>query len=533
MNLEMQNICKEFGPVAALQDVSFSIGPGEIHGLLGENGAGKTTLMNILSGNFPPTSGKIIIDGKEITDMTPQKSMEMKIRFIHQELNLCNDLKVYENMFLGEELANKAGMVDQKAEIKRAQEVLDSMNVSIDAKALVSELETAKKQLVEIAKALLFQSELIIMDEPTTALNNQEIENLFTIMRRLKAQNVSFIYISHKMPEIFAICDRYTVLRDGRFIETGLIKDIDEHQATELLIGKTFVDANLKEQQKPCIGKEVLLSVKNLSGETFHDISFDLHKGEVIAITGLQGAGSGELATALFGATEVTGGTVETKRGKLNTRSILNVMRHGVAMIPCNRKERGILPDLSIRDNNSMSYFTLLHKKTVISNKEETERFERNRNKMEIKIGSEKDPITALSGGNQQKVIVGRWLETNADVLIMDNPTQGIDVGAKYSIYRLILELAAQGKGILVFSTEFPEIYQIADRCMVMYKGHISGVLGREDMDEAGVMALSTGTTKAAVEELERSMRKPEETVGQKAEQETPAQDESKTEVRV
>ena len=494
MKLEMQKISKEFGPVLALQNVDFQMGAGEIHGLLGENGAGKTTLMNILSGNFPPTSGKIIIDGNEITNMTPQKSMEMKIRFIQQELNLCNDLKVYENMFLGEELTNKAGVIDKKTEIQRAQEVLDGMNVKIDAMALVSDLETAKKQLVEIAKALLFQSELIIMDEPTTALNNQEIENLFTIMRRLKGQGVSFIYISHKMPEIFTICDKYTVLRDGRFIETGFIKDINEHQATELLIGKTFVNANLKEQQEPCMGEEILMSVKGLTGETFENVSFDLHRGEVIAITGLQGAGSGELATALFGATPSKSGTVETRGGRLNTKSILNVMRHRVAMIPCNRKERGILPDLSIRDNNSMAYFTLLHKKLIIGNKEESSRFEKNRSKMEIKVGSEKDPITSLSGGNQQKVIVGRWLETDADVMIMDNPTQGIDVGAKYAIYKLILELAAQGRGVLVFSTEFPEIYQIADRCIVMYKGKINGSLEREELNEAGVMALSTGT---------------------------------------
>lgn len=500
MKLDMQGIRKEFGPVTALQDVDFHTGPGEIHGLLGENGAGKTTLMNILSGTFPPTSGKIVIDGKEITGMTPQKSKELKIRFIHQELNLCNDLKVYENMFLGEEITGKTGMVDKKAEITRAQEVLDSMNVKISATDMVAELETAKKQLVEIAKALLFQSELIIMDEPTTALNNQEINNLFGIMRGLKEQGVSFIYISHKMPEIFTICDKYTVLRDGTFIETGLIQDIDEHQATELLIGKTFVNANLKEQQEPCITQEVVLSVDGLSGETFEDISFELRKGEVIAITGLQGAGSGELATALFGATPVLGGSVRTSSGRLNTRSIKDVMRHGMAMIPCNRKERGILPDLSIRDNNSMSFFTLLHKKLLINNKEETDRFDRSRTKLEIKVGSEKDPITSLSGGNQQKVIVGRWLETRADILIMDNPTQGIDVGAKYSIYKLILELAAQGKSILVFSTEFPEIYQIADRCLVMYKGRISGILEREEMNETNVMALSTGTKREVLE---------------------------------
>lgn len=494
MKLDMQGIRMEFGPVTALHDVDFHVGPGEIHGLLGENGAGKTTLMNILSGTFPPTAGKIVIDGKEITGMTPQKSKEMKIRFIHQELNLCNDLKVYENMYLGEEITNKTGLVDKKAEIARAQEVLDGMGVKISATALVADLETAKKQLVEIAKALLFQSELIIMDEPTTALNNQEINNLFTIMRGLKEQDVSFIYISHKMPEIFTICDKYTVLRDGRFIETGLIRDIDEHQATELLIGKTFVNANLKELQEPCVGGEAVLTVEHLSGDTFEDVSFELHKGEVIAITGLQGAGSGELATALFGATPAKSGTVRTKKGVLNTRSIKDVMRHGMAMVPCNRKERGILPDLSIRDNNSMSFFTLLHKKLLINNKEETARFEKNRAKLEIKVGSEKDPITSLSGGNQQKVIVGRWLETEAKILIMDNPTQGIDVGAKYSIYKLILELAAQGKSILVFSTEFPEIYQIADRCLVMYKGRISGILEREEMSEANVMALSTGS---------------------------------------
>lgn len=493
MILDMQGVRKEFGPVIALQDVDFHIGPGEIHGLLGENGAGKTTLMNILSGSFPPTKGKIIIDGKEVTGMTPQKSKEMKIRFIHQELNLCNDLKVYENMFLGEELSLGAGLVDKKAEIKRAQEVLDSMHVTIDATALVADLETAKKQLVEIAKALLFQSELIIMDEPTTALNNQEITNLFEIMRKLKKQDVSFIYISHKMPEIFTICDNYTVLRDGYFIETGRIADIDEHQATELLIGKTFVNANLKEQQKPCVQDEIVLTVEGLSGDTFADVSFELRKGEVIAITGLQGAGSSELATALFGATPVRQGTVKTRRGKLNTRSIRDVMRHGVAMIPCNRKERGILPDLSIRDNNSMSFFTLLHKQILINNKAESGRFDKNQKRLEIKVGSEKDPITALSGGNQQKVIIGRWLETEADILIMDNPTQGIDVGAKYSIYKLILDLAAQGKSILVFSTEFPEIYQIADRCLVMYKGRINGSLNREEMNEANVMAISTG----------------------------------------
>lgn len=492
MFLEMKKIRKEFGPVIAVQDVDFSVGPGEIHGLLGENGAGKTTLMNVLSGTFPPTSGSIWIDGKEVTGMTPSKATEMKIRFIHQELNLCNDLKVYENMFLGEELMRN-GRIDKKEEIKRAQQVLVDMNTNISATALVEDLETAQKQQVEIAKALLFQSELIIMDEPTTALNNTEIEKLFAIMRELKAKGVSFIYISHKMPELFSICDKYTVLRDGCFIETGFFKDIDEQKATELLIGRAFVNANLKEGKPSTVQEEKLLTVKDLEGETFRNISFSLHKGEVVAITGLQGAGSAELATSLFGATPIKGGTITTKQGVLNTKSIKDVMKNGIAMVPCNRKERGILPDLSIRDNNSMAFFIIKHKKLFVKKKEEIARFLKNKAKMEIKVGSDKDPIVSLSGGNQQKVIVGKWLETDADVFIMDNPTQGIDVGAKYSIYKLILELASQGKGVLVFSTEFPEIYQIADRCLVMYKGEVRGELNREELTEANVMAYSTG----------------------------------------
>jgi ribose transport system ATP-binding protein len=494
----MKGICKGFGPVVAVRDVDFCVGPGEIHGLLGENGAGKTTLMNVLSGTFPPDQGKIVIDGNEVIGMTPKKAAQLKIRFIHQELNLCNDLKVYENMFLGEEITKKSGAIDKGVEISRATAVLKEMNSMVDAEALVDDLETAQKQQVEIARALLFQSELIIMDEPTTSLNNKEIEHLFTIMRRLKEQGVSFIYISHKMPELFAICDKYTVLRDGSFIDTGYFRGIDEKQATELLIGKTFVNANLKENQPLGVAEEVLLSVRDLGGDTFHDISFDLHKGEVVAVTGLEGAGSAELATALFGASPVHSGTAAVHSGNLNLKDILQVMKSGVAMVPCNRKERGILPDLSIQDNHSYAYFTAKHKGWLIDGKAEHRRFIKNQEKMGIKVGSEFDAITSLSGGNQQKVIVGRWLETDADVFVMDNPTQGIDVGAKYSIYQLIIELAAAGKGVLVFSTEFPEIYQIADRCLVMYKGRISGVLERAELTEANVMAYSTGVNKGA-----------------------------------
>lgn len=492
MFLEMKQISKEFGPVKALTDVSFSVGPGEIHGLLGENGAGKTTLMNVLSGTFPPTSGEILIDGKKIEHMTPRKSTMLGIRFIHQELNLCNDLTVYENMYLGEEILRNGCLINKKEMARRAQEVLDGMNVKISAVSVVSQLDQAQKQLVEIAKALLFRSELIIMDEPTTALNNHEIENLFEIMRALRQQGVSFIYISHKMPELFAVCDKYTVLRDGMFIQSGHFAEIDEHGATELLIGKAFVDANLKDNGCSPADTEVVLSVRGLTGKTFHDVSFELHRGEVIAVTGLQGAGSAELAEALFGASASTGEIVLNGR-RLKPVTIRNAMRSGIAMVPCNRKERGIFPDLSIQNNHSMAGF-VIRKGMAVHEKAERRSFEENRKKLEMKVDSPKDPITSLSGGNQQKVIVGRWLETDADVFIMDNPTQGIDVGAKYQIYKLIVELARQGKSILVFSTEFPEIWHIADRCIVMYKGRVNGDIPRSSLTEVSMMAYSTGS---------------------------------------
>jgi ribose transport system ATP-binding protein len=493
MTLEMRNISKSFGAVRALKNVPFDLGPGEVHGLLGENGAGKTTLMNILAGALQPDSGSIIINGKEVRGMTPHKANEYKIRFIHQELNLCNDLTVYQNMFLGEEYAKAGVIIRKKDEIAKAQEVLDFMRTGINAVAPAASLDTAQKQLVEIARALLFKSELIIMDEPTTALNNQEIENLFTIMRRLKSEAVSFIYISHKMPEIFTIADRYTVFRDGIFIQSGLIKDIDEHTAAELLVGKRFVTEHLKEHIPSPATDEAAFTVRHLCGDTFNDVSLAVHTGEIVVITGLQGSGKDEFAQALFGASPVKRGEIETKNGRLNLSAIKKVMRSGVAMIPRNRKERGIIPHLSIRNNMSLAYFTAIHRSLFISNNEEINRWTRNKQKLEIKGDSENDAITSLSGGNQQKVILGRWLEINAEVYILDNPTQGIDIGAKYAIYKLLHELAAQKKAIIVFSNEFPEIHQLADRCLVFYKGTINAAIRYNDLSEVAVMQYATG----------------------------------------
>ena len=493
MNLEMRHISKTFSAVRALDDVHFSVSPSSIHGLLGENGAGKTTLMNILAGTFSPDSGSIIIDGKEITHMTPSKAMQLKIRFIHQELNLCNDLKVYENMFLGNELYTKIHTVDKKEEIARAEKVLKDMHADIPAQALVDDLETAEKQLVEIARALLFQSELIIMDEPTTALNNEEIENLFHIMRNLKQQGVSFIYISHKMPELFAICDRYTVLRDGKYIQSGFFSDIDEKQATQLLIGGCFTSSDLYKNENKRIGEKTVLSVRNINSDNYSDISFDVRAGEICVITGLQGSGAADLALALFGAQSIKSGNVLLKDKEIKNKHINDVMKTGLAMVPRNRKERGIVPDLSILDNLSLAYFVAKDTGLFVSVKEKIKRFVQYKKQMAIKSDSPALPITSLSGGNQQKVIVAKWLAIDADVYLMDNPTQGIDIGAKFEIYKLIYDIARQGKAVIVFTNEYPEIRQLADTVLVLYKGRISGMLNRDNLSESTVMALSTG----------------------------------------
>lgn len=492
MFLEMKNITKKFGPVTAVDDVSFSVSEAEIHGLLGENGAGKSTLMNVLAGTFPQTSGEIYLDGNIIQGMTAKKAFSLGIGFVHQELNLINDLKVYENLFLGEELKNPWGTLNKKLMKERAKEVLTRMKLDIGPEMKVAYLDTSVKQLIEIARALLFDCKLIIMDEPTTALTNKEIDNLFDIMRDLRSQGVSMIYISHKMPELFTICDKYTVLRDGKFIQTGFFKDIDEKIATQLLVGRSIINEAI---HKPPVTGDVLLKVEALTCEKyFNDISFELKKGEVLAITGLHGDGRGELAEALFGARKIQSGKVSIAGKLINFKNIKNVMRNGIGMVPRDRKERSIIKDLSIVNNMSTAFFITNHKKLFIQKKQMDEIFERNQKSTEIKVGSRHDLITSLSGGNQQKVIISRWLEIDSDVYILDNPTQGIDVGAKFEIYKIINALAENGKSIIVFSSEFPEIYKVADRCLIMYKGHINAELNREQLNEVDVMYYATGS---------------------------------------
>ncbi len=499
MVLEMKNISKNFGGVQALSNVSFTVKDAEIHGLLGENGAGKSTLMNILAGTFPPSLGEIIIDGVNIEHMTTKKAKELGIRFVHQELNLVNDLKVYENLFLGEEIASKFGWLSKKQMMEKSKKVLSEINLNINLEEQVSNLDTSHKQLIEIAKALLFDCKLIIMDEPTTALTNKEIEHLFSIMLKMKNKGVSMIYISHKMPELFEICDKYTVFRDGKFIKSGYFKDINEKIATELLVGKSISTEDIVISDKTT--QDVVLKVSNITCEPFfRDISFDVKKSEVIAITGLHGDGRGELAEALFGVLKINSGSVFLNDKPLNFKNIKNVMNAGIGMVPRSRKERSIIKDMNIMDNLFISSFVHKSGGFFLGKNNQREQYKISREKTNIKAYSPDDLITSLSGGNQQKVILSRWLEVDSLVYILDNPTQGIDVGAKFEIYNIIHGLSNQGKSIIVFSAEFPEIYQVADRCIVMYKGRINKILNRDELNEMTIMYYATG---ANLEEIQ------------------------------
>lgn len=488
----MKDIVVDFGPVRAVDHVSITIGPGEVVGLLGENGAGKSTLMNALAGAISPTHGEVVIDGSRKTVSNVKVAAQLGIRFIHQELNLCNDLKVFENMFLGEELRRPTGLLDTTTMIARCREALGRMRTHINPETVVGNLQAAEKQLVECAKALLFKSQLIIMDEPSTALTTEETENLFETMRTLKSEGVSFIYISHKMPELFEICERYYVLRDGALVAEGKFAEVDDSSITELMIGRQLAH-DVFDDHTDNTRPEVLVKAENLSGPGFEDVNFELRAGEVLAITGLQGSGCGQLADVLFGAAPF-GGTLTVKGRRVRSGSnVRSFMRRGVAMVPRMRKERGIHNDLSIMDNHNMAYINARARTPWISKPAALKRYERERESLSIKANNPANPITSLSGGNQQKIIIGKWLEAEADVLLLDNPTQGIDVGTKFEIYHLILALAKREKAIVVFSAEPPEIRKVADVCLVMFKGRVNAVLERDQITERNLMFYSTG----------------------------------------
>lgn len=497
MYLQMSNITKSFSSTKALQDVSLTLEKGEILALMGENGAGKSTLMNILGGVIKPDKGSVHFDGKDITSINERDALRQGIRFIHQELSLINDLTVYENMFLGQEITKAFNMFINKKKMRtKAVEALSRVGLKdMNPDEEVGLLDTLHKQLIEIAKALLFNVRILILDEPTTALSEKEINNLFVIMRQLKSEGVCMIYISHKMPELFEICDRYLVLRDGKVVGEGNINEINESQATTMLVGQHISDIIEKESH---IGKPLLFAENLACKGYFRDVTFQLHEGEVLCFSGLQGDGRGELAEALFGSRKLTSGVVTLQGTLLKYNSIVATMRQGIGMVQRNRKERSIIRHMDVLDNLSIASMTYSLNDYVIRPKKQLDMFMKYRNLLDLKVGSPTHPITFLSGGNQQKIIISRWLELQSKVYIFDNPTQGIDVGAKFEIYRLINKLASTGVGIIVFTSEYPEIEKIGDQCIVMYEGRISKIFNRDEFDQTAIMHYATGANRKA-----------------------------------
>lgn len=487
--LSMKNICKSFNGIPVLKQVNLTIEKGEVHALLGENGAGKSTLMNILAGVFPADSGEVEFNGEKIRKMTVQQSEKLGIAFVHQELNLFNDLKVYENIFLMKEYKKKFGVLDKKRMIHEAQQLFTELGVDIDPEEKVEKLKTSQKQLLEISKALFFQAKLLILDEPTTSLNNDEVEHLFQIIRRLKEKGTAFIFISHKMPEIFQIANRYTVLRNGEFVKCGKISEVTQEEITGFMVGEKLSHQNVYQER---ILGENILELNRLTGHGFSDVDLTVKKGSIVGLTGLQGSGSSELLQGLFGAVPVVGGTLKVQGKECRIRSIQGAMKAGIAMLASNRKENSVIPDMSILENMYLSEQVLSARHLIISEEKETRRYEKYKKMLSIKAADPKNPITSLSGGNQQKVFVARWLNTEADILLLDNPTQGIDVGAKAEIYKLILELAEAGKTILINTLEIPELAKVADYCAVFYEGTIIKILQHEEINEKTVMLYST-----------------------------------------
>lgn len=496
--MTMNNIDKSFNGVSVLKKVTFHVAQGEIHALLGENGAGKSTLMNILGGVHPFDNGSIQINGEEVKITNPRAAQEYGINFIHQELNVVSDLRVYENMFLGSEIRTRYGFLKVDEMCQKTNEILAKLGVDIDPKEYVRNLETSYKQLIEISKALLHKSKLIIMDEPTTSLAEHEVKRLFGLMNNLKQSGVSIIYISHKLKEIKGVCDRYTVLRDGELVGNGSMEEENLDTITKLMVGKSISQERLI--QDHTFGSEVL-EVNNLSSPgSFSNISFTLKKGEIAGFTGLAGDGRTELFESLFGYRKSYTGEIKINNQLIKIDHPRKAVKAGLGLVPKDRKENAIIKDLSVIHNMSLSSIGHFERVGFIQEKLEKERFQYYKEKLNIKVHNPRITIDKLSGGNQQKVIIAKWLEVDTDIIIFDNPTQGIDIGAKQEIYHQIVSLAEQGKAVIILSSEAPEILKICHQIYVMFQGEITASFKGEGVTEDEIMSYATGSKREANE---------------------------------
>ena len=488
--VKMEHICKTFPGVKALDDVSFNLKPGEVMALLGENGAGKSTLMKILSGVYTKDEGTILIDGKEVPIMNQKVASEKGIAIIHQELNMCHHLTVAENMFLGREPL-KHGLIDTKKMNSDAKDLLLKLGVDIDPTTITGELQVSKQQMVEIAKALSINAKVLIMDEPTSALTAREIEELFTIIRQLKESGCGIVYISHRLEELAHITDRVTIMRDGHYITSGNFKDFTMDEIIANMVGREIKE---KYPHVDCPVGETVFEVKNLNaGRLVRDISFSVRKGELVGIAGLMGAGRTETTRAIFGADQKESGKIFVEGKEVFIRNPKDAIKNGIVLAPEDRKKDGLCTKLPVRENISLPNLDgLTGKNLVINSRKENDMSQKAIKDMNIKLPHAEVNAETLSGGNQQKVVVGKWLAGNSKLVMFDEPTRGIDVAAKVEIYHLMNQLKENGIGCLFVSSELPEVIGVADRIIVMCDGRITGELSREEATQEKVLALAT-----------------------------------------
>ncbi|NRD77793.1 galactose/methyl galactoside ABC transporter ATP-binding protein MglA [Bacillus sp. BRMEA1] len=489
--LEMLHVTKRFPGVIALNNVSLKVKPGSVHALMGENGAGKSTLMKCLFGIYSMDEGKILLNGQEVSFANSKQALENGVSMVHQELNQVRQQSVMDNLWLGR-YPRKGIFIDHKKMYEDTLEIFKSLDIQIDPRSKVNTLSVSEMQMVEIAKAVSYNSKLIVMDEPTSSLTENEVNHLFRIIRKLQSENVAIIYISHKMEEILKISDEVTIMRDGQYIATKSAKDITTDEIIKLMVGRDLSQRFPEKMNKP---GDIILKVSDLTAESqssFTDVNFELKKGEILGIAGLVGSKRTEVVEAIFGMRGLQSGTIELNGKVIENQSPKQAIKNGFALVTEERRTTGIFPELSISFNSVISNLRQYKTKGVfLSDRRVSQDTQWVIDSMKVKTPTQKTSIGSLSGGNQQKVIIGRWLLTKPDVLLLDEPTRGIDVGAKFEIYQLINQLASEGKGIVMISSEMPELLGVTDRILVMSNGRVAGIVDTKTTSQEEIMRLA------------------------------------------
>lgn len=491
--LSVYHLSKEYGSVLALRNVSMEFNGGEIHGLLGANGAGKSTLCKMIAGAIEPTSGEITIDGQVYEKLSPIAARRAGISMVYQEFNLASELTIYENLYMGKELVN-GPFILTKQMVANSNKIFTDMGVPMDSRVKIKELSVAQNQLVEIGKALIENSKVLILDEPTAPLSNNEVSILFEVLRKLRSKGIAIIYISHRLDEIFQICDVLSVLRDGEYIKTLNVSDTTKENLIQLMIGREITqEFPERPVNKYAENPEVVLRVNNLTTHKLRNVSFELKKGEILGIAGLVGSGRTEIARALFGADKISAGEIQVHGEVVEIKTPASSIKQGICLIPEDRKRDGLMLSLPIATNISIAIIDQVSKFSVVLPRKESKRIGEQVKLLSIKTSSIKKPVSSLSGGNQQKIVLAKWLLTNSDIIIFDEPTRGIDVGTKREIYDLLFMLKESGKSIILISSEISEIIHLSTRVIVMHEGSLQGELDYTEATEDRLLSMASG----------------------------------------